>query len=131
MAKPWQLPTMETHGRRASEWEEQCDFVRWFRKTYPSVLIFHIPNGDLRSKRDGARLKAAGVVPGIPDLFIPSWRLWIEMKVADVPGEARGVVSKEQEERIGQLERAGYTVRICRGSEAAKAAVCLFLEGVA
>lgn len=124
MAKPWQLPTTETHGREPTEYEEQIDFIRWFRRSFPGTLIFHIPNGEKRTKRDGARLKVAGVVPGVPDLFVPAWGLWLEMKAA-----TGGQLSPEQREIIVQLESSGHTVRVCHGSSAAKDAVFAFTRG--
>ena len=54
-----------------SEHLEQVCLVSWFRKTYPSVRIFAIPNGGGRSMAQGASLKAEGVTAGLPDLQIP------------------------------------------------------------
>lgn len=34
------------------------------------VLYFHVPNGEYRSKRTGARLKAMGVLRGVADFAI-------------------------------------------------------------
>lgn len=46
----------------------------------PSVLYFHIPNGELRDKRAAAKLKAMGTLPGVADLVfmwpIPAIRSW-------------------------------------------------------
>lgn len=63
-----------------SESKEQVAFVKWFRLQFPSVRIFAIPNGGARDAITGSRLKAEGVEPGVPDLYIPKWHLWIEMK---------------------------------------------------
>ena len=101
-----------------TEHEEQRDFVMWFRQTYPGVLIFAIPNGGPRSKIAGGKLKAEGVVAGVPDLFIPEWRLFIEMKRAK-----GGVVSEAQSIQMAELKRIGYNCRICRGAAEAKLAV--------
>ena len=60
-------------------------------------------------------MKAEGVVPGIPDLFVPAWLLWVEMK-----RESGGVVSPVQEDWIAYLEGIGHTVIIGRGFEDAK-----------
>ena len=60
-------------------------------------------------------LKAEGVVKGVPDLCIPAWGLWLEMKK-----RKGGRVSKEQEARIEALRAAGYAVKVCRGFDAAK-----------
>jgi hypothetical protein len=63
-----------------SEHIEQREFVQWVRQMTP-FLIYAIPNGGgKRTKADGGRLKAEGVVSGMPDLHIPELRLWIEMK---------------------------------------------------
>lgn len=118
MSKPWTLPTLETHGRVAQEWEEQADFIRWFRRAYPGVLILHVPNGVGGSKAMGTRLQTMGVVSGIPDLFVPEWHLWIEMK-----REKGGAVSKAQKLIHPQLRALGYTVLVARGSLLAQAAV--------
>lgn len=58
------------------------------------------------------RLKEEGVVPGIPDLFIPEWRTWIEMK------RTKGcVISDAQRGVIEYLERVGYNVIVGYGAE--------------
>ena len=104
--------------RKRTEHEEQRELVRWFRQTWPGVLIFAIPNGGQRSAATAGRLKAEGVVPGVPDLFAPAWGLWIEMKRAK-----GGVVSPEQKRMIKALESVGYCVLVCRGCEDAKAQI--------
>jgi len=57
------------------------------------------------------RLKAEGVVRGIPDLFIPQWNLWVEMK--RVSG---GRLSPEQKAMITYLESIGNTVIVGKGA---------------
>jgi hypothetical protein len=105
-----------------SEHIEQREFVRWFRKTYPGVRIFAIPNGGSRNIATANRLKAEGVSSGVPDLFVPAMRLWIEMK--RVKG---GAVSAEQRDWMAYLEASGYTCIVCRGAEDAKAQVSRLL----
>lgn len=63
----------------------------------------------------GASLKAEGVVPGIPDLFVPAWLLWVEMK-----RETGGVVSPIQRDWIAYLEGIGHQVIIGKGFDDAK-----------
>jgi rhodanese-related sulfurtransferase len=94
---------------------EQRELVMWFRQTYPKVRILAIPNGGARSMATAARLKAEGVSPGVPDLFIPSWALWIEMK-----RQKGGVVSAEQKDWIAYLKGLDYEVLVCKGAEDAK-----------
>lgn len=101
--------------RIPTEHEEQRDFVRWFRQTFKDVLIFSIPNGGSRNKATAARLKAEGVVPGVPDLFVPAWRLWIEMKRTK-----GGSLSKEQKDVINYLKREKYSCIVGKGSKDAK-----------
>ena len=101
-----------------SEHLEQARLVMWFRQTYPDTLIFSIPNGGLRSKSQAMKLKVEGVVPGIPDLFVPAWKLWIEMK--KVKG---GKLSDEQKEMIKYLQSVNYCVIVGHGAEDAKAQI--------
>lgn len=39
-------------------------------KGVKNLIFFHVPNGEQRSKRTGARLKAMGVVRGVSDLVL-------------------------------------------------------------
>lgn len=103
-----------------TEHEEQRELVSWFRRTYPGVLIFAIPNGGARSRTTAARLKVEGVVAGVPDLYIPAWRTWVEMKtetgrVSDVQREVieylrsigdRVIIGYGLDDAVAQLERA-------------------------
>ena len=98
-----------------SEHLEQVRLVSWFRRSYPGVRVFAIPNGGARSGVQGASLKAEGVSPGVPDLFVPEWLLWVEMK-----REAGGVVSPVQRDWIAYLESIGHRVIVGRGFEDAK-----------
>lgn len=101
---------LKSAERIPTEHEEQRLFIQWFRQTYPGTIIFAIPNGGARSAATAARLKAEGVLPGVPDLFVPAWGLWIEMKRAK-----GGKVSPEQKEWHDYLASCGYRVIVCRG----------------
>lgn len=48
----------------------QASIVEWIRTVAPELRVWHVPNGGLRGKREGARLKWAGVLAGVPDLTI-------------------------------------------------------------
>jgi len=93
-----------------SEHEEQREFVRWFRLAHRGVRIFAIPNGGKRSKREAGRLKAEGVSSGVPDLYVPAWKLWIEMKK-----EKGGVLSPTQKDWRDYLVGIGDTWIVARG----------------
>ena len=120
----WKLPTLEANGRMPTEHEEQRDFVRWFRQTFPGVRIFAVPNGGLRSAREGARLRAEGVSAGVPDLCIPAWDMWIEMKRPPTGkrGGGAGRVRAEQDDWHEYLTGIGHLVVVCYTSAEAQAA---------
>jgi hypothetical protein len=101
--------------RVPTEHEEQRELVRWFRQTFASVRIFAIPNGGSRGRAQGGRLKAEGVSAGVPDLLVPAWMLWVEMKRAQ-----GGSVSAEQRDWHAYLRSIGHTVLVCRGFLQAK-----------
>jgi len=92
------------------EHAHQVGFLNWFKARFPAVLIMAIPNGGKRDIATAKKLKDEGVLPGVPDLFIPSWHLWIEMKK---PG---GKLSPAQKEIIPRLESAGYMVIVGYGA---------------
>jgi hypothetical protein len=106
-----------------SEHDEQAGFVAWFRAQFPGVLIFAVPNGGRRAISEAKRLRDEGVVPGVPDLCVPAWGLWIEMKRA-----RGGRLSSEQRGVIAYLERIGHTVIVGCGARDASAQVIEFVK---
>ena len=98
-----------------TEHEEQREFVSWFRQTFPPVRIFAIPNGGARTPSTAGRLKAEGVSKGVPDLYIPAWKIWVEMK-----RQKGGVVSPEQKVWRQYLESIGDFVIVAKGNEDAQ-----------
>jgi hypothetical protein len=118
--------TKKASKKIRSEFEEQCEFVHWFKKTYPGVVIMSIRNGGSRTPRERADQIREGLHPGAADLFIPAWRLWIEFK--KVKG---GIVSKEQE------KFADYVRNTCNdyyflaeGCEQGKLKILAFVENI-
>lgn len=116
-------------GRSAcSEHDLQTECVRWLRYQYPQVLCYAIPNGGQRNAVVAAKLKAEGVVSGVPDLHIPVPRggyasLYIEMK----NGKA-GRLSDHQKEIIPRLQAYGNKVVVCRNFEEFKQEVEEYLD---
>ena len=106
----------------SSEHAEQAGFLQWFRAKYPGILIFAIPNGGKRDIVTAKKLQMEGVVPGVPDLFVPELRLWIEMKK---PG---GRLSEAQKSMIEYLEGIGHTVIVAYGARDASMKVLEFLK---
>lgn len=108
----------------SSEHNEQVGLVNWFRGRYPGVLIFAIPNGGLRTVRTAITLRDEGVVPGIPDLHVPAWRAWIEMKRT-----SGGVLSQHQQRIIKYLvEECGHHVIVGKGATDASRQIIEFAK---
>lgn len=95
-----------------SEHVEQTTFVSEFERLWPDVRLFAIPNGGYRHKATAEKLKLEGLKPGVPDIFVPDWRLFIEMKRTK-----GGRVSKDQADWIEYLQACGYIVVVARGWE--------------
>ena len=106
-----------------TEAEEQIALFQWaeFAKAqYPELaLLFHVPNGGSRHQIEAARLKAQGVKPGVPDIFLPVPRggyhgLFIELK-----RQKGGRLSNNQKIWLTALGGMGYAVYVCFGCEEA------------
>lgn len=107
-----------------SEHIEQRNFVVWFRREFPNVRIFAIPNGGSRGQIEAGRLRAEGVESGVPDLCIPAWRLWIEMKRTE-----KYAVGEDQVDWHAYLRDLGDTVLLGIGCEDAKRKVLEWRAG--
>lgn len=114
----WDSKTAPKRGGKSSHSEHdlQTACANWFRMQYREYahLLIAIPNGGQRDVRVARKLKAEGVVAGVPDLFLAVARgqshgLWIEMK----NGKA-GRVSEHQHYMLDALERQGYKGVVCR-----------------
>lgn len=97
---------------RDREHQTQVAAINWFRMQYPGKLIHAIPNGGARNIVTARKLKAEGVVSGVPDLFIPEplgqyHGLFVEMKVKG------GRLRDTQKGMIGNLEGRGYKCAVC------------------
>ena len=114
-----------------SEEQIQCECVDWFRKNYPtkSMLLFSSLNGLKLAggAKQGARLKRAGMTPGVADLFlsIPSGDLcglYIEMKTP------KGRQQPNQKEFEQAVIDHGYGYVMPRSLEEFKRLVKTYLE---
>lgn len=100
------------------EHEEQVRSVCWIETNHPDHWIFAVPNGGKRNRITAMKLKAEGVRSGVPDLFIPSLMLFIEMKKP-----LGGKVSDNQKKWLDYLKEVGYKAEVANGFEEFKAIV--------
>ena len=114
-----------------SESQEQKLLFQWAqysRQMFPDLeLLFHVPNGGKRDKREAISLKREGVKAGVPDLILPVARgeyfgLYIELKVG------RNKPSVLQLEWIEKLKQQGYFVKVCYGWIEASEVIKSYLE---
>jgi len=102
------------------EHKHQCAYFRWLEYQYPFEYLhtYAIPNGGHRHISVAKKLKAEGVKPGVPDIFMAVPKkgyhgLYIEMK-------ANGnKVTDNQREWIERLNRQRYVAVVCDGVDEA------------
>jgi len=111
----------------------QCECVNWWRTNYPTRanLLFSSLNGIKLpgGAKQGARLKRAGMTPGVADLFlsIPSGDLaglYLEMKTP-APHSRQSKAQKEFEQAV---INEGYGYALPRSLEEFKRVVKMYLE---
>lgn len=115
--------------------QSQC--ISWFRAQYPKIIIFAIPNAAKRSFRLAAKMKAEGMVSGIPDLFIAKAKLnelvyhddvlfhgfFLEMKRSQ-----KEKTTENQNYYLEKLAEAGYKTAVCRSFDEFQQVVNEYLE---
>lgn len=115
-----------------TEMEEQTALLSWARLAqgkWPELaLLYHVPNEGKRSRATGAKLTAAGLKKGVPDLCLPVARgrrhgLYIELK------RRKGSrPTAEQVEWLDALAAEGHGVAWCRGWESAAGVLLEYLR---
>jgi hypothetical protein len=93
--------------------------------------MFAIPNRGHRTMATAVMMRKEGMKRGVPDVVLPISRggyncLFIEMKRVNA---APSDTNPDQLEWHERLRRFGNCVLICKGFEAAKESVCLYLAG--
>jgi hypothetical protein len=105
--------------RPSSEFELQRFVVQCLQfNRRAGVIFYHCPNGESRSKRTGAKLKAMGVLPGVADicLVLPGGAsAFLELKRPD------GRASVEQRLFRSECETSGAGYAIATNPEEAVA----------
>ena len=106
-----------------SEDDEQIEFVSWFKKTYPGVIIACIWNGGSRTPRERSLQMLMGLYPGFSDLIVTEWDLFIEMKKT-----VGGVQSEVQKEFEAYIKKIGKHYILGIGTQDAKIKVRNFVN---
>jgi VRR-NUC domain len=122
-------PTAERE--HPTEHQEQVKVIHWWRhacKVYgvPEYALFAVPNGGSRGVVEAVGLKAEGVRPGVPDLFLAVPRgglsgMFVEMKAI------KGRASPEQTDFIASARLRGYRAEFCFGADAAIEAITNYM----
>ena len=106
--------------RVPTEMQEQIALAAWLRKR--GIWFCHPPNEGRRSRRQGAQLRAAGLMSGVPDILIfdrapgapDASGVAIELKrVNGRPSQ----VSANQRTWLEALEIRGWKVHVAYGCE--------------
>jgi hypothetical protein len=104
---------------KSSEHKQQSAVIAWARSretAHPELaLLFAVPNAARRSVKLAAYMKAEGLKPGVPDLWLPIARrgyhcLVIEMKWGD------NVTTPEQDAWLAALAEQGAFTIVCRSA---------------
>lgn len=87
----------------------QYECIKWANDNLPKtrILLYHVPNGGYRTKKEGAKFAAIGVKPGVADLHldVPNGMyhgLKMELKTE------KGKLSASQEKYRDEVTAAGY-----------------------
>lgn len=118
---------MTTRGVPTEHWE-QVQLFAWAENLPELELMHAIPNGGKRDIRTAIKLKAEGVKPGVPDIFLPlplggKHGLYIELK-----RRKYGRVTEEQAAWLEALMRQGYACAVCHGWEMARDVIIDYLR---
>jgi hypothetical protein len=100
-----------------NEYRIQCACIKWFRYQYPDEVIFAIPNGGSRNKIEASRLKAEGVLAGVPDVLISAARKGYHALYVEIKNGKIGKLSERQKEMIKKLQSKDYKAVVCRSVE--------------
>lgn len=111
----------------ATEDQFSAEFHKQVRNTYPETwkLMFHTPNEGKKSMAEAMKLKAMGVIAGVPD-HILLWKLRMYCFELKLPN---GTVSKPQKELHTAWVNQGAVIFICYDIETAMLAMQTVMKG--
>lgn len=115
------------------ESQEQKTLFDWWRaysRHAMHLVMYQIPNGGRWDKITGARMKAEGVVAGVPDIFLAVSRQGFHGLYIELKRQQGGRLEKSQKDIIDRLRYAGYRVEVCKGWWEARDVIENYLTGV-
>ena len=111
-------------GQSEDQLQQKCVF--WFHNAYPLYrgLLFHVPNGGRRTKREASKFKKIGIYPGVADLILlfNNTAYLIELK------DEKGKQSKAQKSWQSKVEGQNYEYIILRSLSSFKTAISSIIE---
>jgi len=94
--------------------QQEIILKMWNEYPETRLCLFHVPNGGYRNALEGAKLKAMGVISGVPDLCL-CWggkSHWIELKAGDA-----GRLSTAQINLHKKWAENGIEVKVFRSAQ--------------
>ena len=119
--------------KHLTEHQEQCRIFEWSRtnsSNHPELALLHASlNGVKLSPGAAKKAKDAGMLSGIPDMFLPVPKngkhgLFIELKRKE-----KSSVKTNQKKMLAILNKLGYDACVCKGAEEAIAKIKEYLGG--
>jgi hypothetical protein len=106
---------MRRRSARPEDAIQRAVFAHLRSRPAPGVFAFHVPNGGKRKPIEAAIMKGLGVTAGVPDIVAirAGHAYGLELKADG------GRLSENQALALAQMERAGATVAVAEGLDAA------------
>lgn len=131
IVKDLRLPAKQAWQKSEDSLQQACAaFAKksLFEARLPQVF-HHCANGGRRTRREAAKLKLMGVLPGVPDTFLPLKSgeycgLYIELK------KAGGVPSPAQKSFMKAVTKQGYLAVVVNDLETFKEVFICYLDSV-
>lgn len=105
------------------EAQEQKALFEWAAYSllkYPELaLMYAIPNGGSRDRREAHNLRMQGVKAGVPDICLPVPRGGFNGMFIELKRRSGGRLSNEQKIWLELLRRQGYNAVCCKGMDEA------------
>lgn len=104
------------------------EWARYHEQKFSELrLLYHVPNGGRRDKREAVALKRQGVKAGVPDIVLPVGRggflgVYVELKVG------KNKTTDLQNEWLESLKEQGYFTAVCYGWREAADTIENYLE---